>query len=254
MKREILVLGFFFVIMCGLMIVFAPDGLSRIFVIVQAILMVLGFGFGIFRVGRFSRAFQFARFNIEQIKKEISTDDMWLPISRSEAFFNFDDLDRDFSDYKDQVTKKKRVSNGILPDIEDIINEDSISIKTWRNTISQLPETLTGVGILGTFVGLIIGVSSIGFSSVAAAVTSLQTLINGIEIAFYTSIVGIILSICFNLSYKFFWNIMLRDMFMFLDDFHKNVISDSESQMRELESKYYVTMLRKFGDEGNQGA
>ena len=128
-------------------------------------------------------------------------------------------------------------------DIEDTYNEDTISLKIWRGAVNQIPETLTGIGILGTFIGLIIGVGSIGFSSVTAAITSLQTMINGIEIAFYTSIVGIILSICFNLTYKFYWNILLRDLGLFIDDFHKNVIPSEETQMKELQVKYYSTML-----------
>ena len=246
MKRETLIVGFFFLIMCSLLIVFAPDGLSMLFVIIQSVLMLLGFVFGILKTSRFSRAFQVAQYNIHEIKKEIQTDDIWLPVSRQDKLFQLEALDRVFAEYKDNVTKRKSDGKAILPDIEDLINEDQVSIKTTRNTINQIPETLTGIGILGTFVGLIIGVGSIGFSSVAAAITSLQSLINGIEIAFYTSIVGIILSICFNLTYKFVWNIMLRDMFIFIDDFHKNVIPSEEVQMRDLESNFYATMLSKY--------
>lgn len=248
MKKETLILGFFFVILCGLLIVFAPDGLSMIFVIGQAILMLIGFIFGIFKVSRYSTAFQIGRYTLVQTRKEIQSDDLWLPISKNESLFQYDPLDKDFIGYKNYVFERKKKDTGILPDIEDVINEDTVSIKSWRNIVNQIPETLTGIGILGTFVGLIIGVGRIGFSSVQAAVTSLQTMINGIEIAFYTSIVGIILSILFNLTYKYFWNSMLRNMFLFIDDFHKNVIPSEEEQMRNLEGKFYTTMLRKYGE------
>ena len=249
MRKETLIVGFFFVILCGLLIVFAPDGLSMVFVIGQAVLMLLGFIFGIYKVSKYSGAFQYARHNLYQTMKEIQSDDLWLPVSKNESLFQYAPLDRDFAEYKNYVVERQKKDTGILPDIEEVINEDMLSIKTWRNIVNQIPETLTGIGILGTFVGLIIGVGSIGFSSVQAAVTSLQTLINGIEIAFYTSIVGIILSILFNLIYKFYWNLMLRDMFIFIDDFHKNVIASEEDQMRDLESKFYVTMLRNFDDK-----
>lgn len=248
MKKETLILGFFFVILCGLLIVFAPDALSMIFVIGQAILMLIGFIFGIFKVSRYSRAFQLGRYTLIQTRKEIQSDDLWLPISKYDNLFQYDPLDKDFINYKNFVFERKKKDTGILPDIEDVINEDTVSIKSWRNIVNQIPETLTGIGILGTFVGLIIGVGRIGFSSVQAAVTSLQTMINGIEIAFYTSIVGIILSILFNLTYKFFWNAMLKDMFLFIDDFHKHVIASEEEQMRELEGKFYTTMLKKYGE------
>jgi len=244
MRKDTIVLGFFLVIVCGLLIVFSPDGLSMIFVIAQAILMLLGYIFGIFKVSRYSKAFQFGRLSIHGIKKEISAEDIWLPIVKHEDLFLNDDMDSEFDVYKSMVAESKKQGNGVLPDVENVFNEDMLSIRTWRSIINQIPETLTGIGILGTFVGLIIGVGGIGFSSVAAAITSLQVLINGIEIAFYTSIVGIILSICFNMAYKFYWNILLREMFLFVDDFHRMVIPSEEEQMRDLESKYYTTMLK----------
>lgn len=246
MKKEILVIGFFFVILCGLLIVFSPDGLSMVFVIIQSIFMLLGYVFGIFRVSRFSRSFQIGRAKIHYAKKETLTSDIWIPLSRDDDFFQMDSLNKDFAIYKDLVSTRKRTPNTLLPDIEETFNEDTISIKIWRSAVNQIPETLTGLGILGTFIGLIIGISSIGFSSVAAAITSLQTLINGIEVAFYTSIVGLILSIIFNLTYRFFWNTLLRDMFLFVDDFHKNVIRSEEDQMKELQVKYYSTMLKYY--------
>lgn len=246
MKRTTLIVGFFFVIICGLMIVFAPDTLSRVFVVIQSALMLLGYVFGIFRVSKYSEAFQSGRTTIKHTQDEIQTDELWIPLARRENIFQNEALDRDFDEYRDLVSKRKTNPNATLPDIEDIFNEDNISIKIWRGAINQIPETLTSIGILGTFVGLIIGVGSIGFSSVAAAITSLKSLIDGIEIAFYTSIVGIILSICFNLVNKYFWNILLKDMYLFVNDFHKNVIPSEETQMRELQSKYYLTMLRQY--------
>lgn len=254
MKKETLIVGFFFVIVCGLLLVFAPDGLSRVFVIIQGILMLVGYIFGIMRVSRYSRSFQIARAIIHQTKKEIQADDMWVAISRNDNLFDLDVLDNEFKNYKNLVADRKKKSNQIMPDIEDTFNEDVISIKTWRSTVSQVPETLTGVGILGTFVGLLIGIGGIGLSSVAAAMSGLKILIDGIGVAFYTSIVGLILSICFNLTYKYFWNVLLKDMFLFIDDFHKDVIATEDSQLKELQVKYYTTMLKYYNDSEESGA
>lgn len=52
---------FFFVIICGLMIVFAKDNLSRIFVIMQSVLMLMGYIFGVFRVSQYCEAFKNGR-------------------------------------------------------------------------------------------------------------------------------------------------------------------------------------------------
>lgn len=249
MKRETIIVGFFYVIISGLLIVFSPDALSMLFVIVQAFLLLLGYIFGIFKVSRYSRSFQIARRTLHSVKKDIPSSDLWVPISRHDNLFQYDELNKVFADYKKDVADSKKEDGDLLPDIEVFINEDVLSIKSWRNVVNQIPETLTGIGILGTFVGLVIGVGGIGFSSVAAAITSLQTLINGLEVAFYTSIVGIILSIFFNLTYKFCWNSMLRDMFLFIDDFHKELIPSEEDQLKKLEVKYYTTMIKAYSNE-----
>ena len=91
---------------------------------------------------------------------------------------------------------------------DDYINEDILALLTWYNVVSILPGTLTGLGILGTFIGLILGINTIGFGSVDAALESVQGLLKGINIAFYTSISGVILSILFNISYSILRNIL----------------------------------------------
>jgi len=248
-KKAVLVVGFFFVIICGLMIVLSPDSLTRVFVVAQSILMLLGYIFGIFRVSQYSSAFQSGRAMIYRTKQEVKTDDLWLALARNDEVFFIEDLDKDFDVYKKLVSARKKNPYGVLPDIEDTFNEDSISLKIWRGAVNQVPETLTGIGILGTFIGLIIGIGSIGFSSVEAAITSLKVMIDGIEIAFFTSIAGIIFSIIFNLTYKFVWNILLRNLNLFIEDFHKNVIPSEETQMKELQVKYYSTVLMSMNQE-----
>ncbi len=93
------------------------------------------------------------------------------------------------------------------------------------------------MGILGTFIGLIIGIQGIGFSSVNAALSSVQTLLAGIQVAFYTSIAGVILSLVFNIIYRITWNVMRRNLGLFVDEFHKHVIPPIEEQLRYRERR-----------------
>lgn len=248
MKKETMIVGFILVVVTGLLIAFSPDVMTMLFVIVQALFLVLGFFFGIFRVSRMSSAFVLAKNAIIHCKDDIPSDDIWYVISRPTKLFYLDCLDKDFEIYKQSVNKVFKNENAVLPDIDDVYNEDAMAIKSYRNIVNQIPETLTGIGILGTFVGLILGIGAIGFSSVTAAVESLQTMINGLETAFYTSIAGVILSILFNMISKFEWNIMMRDLYLFCDEFHKSVIPSTEDQMKNLEVKYFNTMM-KFANE-----
>lgn len=96
----------------------------------------------------------------------------------------------------------------------------------------RIPGTLTGLGILGTFVGLLLGLRNISFVTVEAALGSVQSILAGIDTAFYTSIAGVILSILFNIINNVLRNIMNRETGLFLEEFHKTVIPTTDEQAR----------------------
>lgn len=90
----------------------------------------------------------------------------------------------------------------------DYLNEESLYLRRINDGFYQaVPGALTGLGILGTFIGLAYGItvalSSGGFSmgDQAQAVSSLKALLSGAGQAFYTSIVGIVLSLTFSRNY-----------------------------------------------------
>lgn len=61
----------------------------------------------------------------------------------------------------------------------------------------------TGIGILGTFVGLTIGLLGIDTSSTAALQGGISVLLSGMTTAFWTSVVGIGFGLIFNIVYSF---------------------------------------------------
>ena len=77
-----------------------------------------------------------------------------------------------------------------------------LNMRFWLS----LPGTFVGFGILGTFVGLTIGIDGFDSSSSEGIQTSIQTLLSGISTAFYTSLFGIGSSIIFGFLEKYFFN------------------------------------------------
>ena len=126
----------------------------------------------------------------------------------------------------------QRETGQIVSDIDEVLNEDVLALYTWRGVIAQIPGTLTGLGILGTFVGLLLGLRNISFFTVEAALGSVQSILAGIDTAFYTSIAGVILSILFNIINNVLRNIMNRETGLFLEEFHKTVIPTTDEQAR----------------------
>jgi len=203
----------------------SPDELSMVLVSIMAGLMIFGYFISVLPSSHYAAGFRRAINHIQKSKRGQSGN-LWLAISQSEALFMNETLDELYLEYREKIRKRSTESARSLYDISDFINESALELKTWQRVTSQIPSTITALGILGTFIGLISGVSGIHFSSVEVAVGSVQQLLGGISTAFYTSACGVILSIVYTLVSRLTWNLMLQQMDRFERDFHMYV-SDS---------------------------
>lgn len=230
MQRFIYILLVLILIIGIALTTYSPDTISAVFIASMEIILLLGALFGVIPVTLYNRGLLTGLKNIAQASN-VPSESAWTVISQSEELFHQGRMDRLFRSYREKV-KIQQESGQIMADVDEYINEDTFSVLSWQNVVAQIPGTLTGLGILGTFIGLIVGIRGIGFSSVDAALSSVQTLLAGIQIAFYTSIAGVILSLLFNITYRISWNILMRNMTLFVDEFHKNVIPSAEEQER----------------------
>ena len=235
MRRLIYSMIIFILIGGIILTAYAPDEVSTVFIVLMEAIVFLGVVFGMLPIIQFYRGFEKGLENIARAL-EVQTSSTWSVIGKMDNLFNQRTMDELFRDYQDKV-EGQRESGQVLADIEDYINDDVLGMRSWQSVVTQIPGTLTGLGILGTFIGLIIGIQGIGFSSVNAALASVQTLLSGIQIAFYTSIAGVILSLIFNIIYRIAWNMLLHNLGLFTEEFHKNVIPPIEEQLRYRERK-----------------
>lgn len=222
---------------------FSPDGISLFVTGLMEALIIMGALFGILPVVQYAAGFQNALGNIETAKLD-RNGSTWTMIERAEDFFRQRTLDSIFYEYQIKV-RGQRENGQILTDIDDYINEDILALHSWQAIVTQIPGTLTGLGLLGTFVGLILGIQGIEFTSVNMALMSVQSLLAGIQVAFYTSIGGVILSLLFNILYRMAWNNMVRQLGLFSAEFHRNVIPTVEEQTlyRERREARQITEL-----------
>ena len=227
MRKVIIILSAFFAVICVLLTVIAPDYLSMAIIVLMDVAVALGFIFGILPTLRYSQGFRSGQKSIENAL-DINADYIWTAVKNTTPFFKQKKLDDVFDDYLQNV-QEQRDSGVIISDIEDSINEDMLAVHSWRGVVLQISGILTALGLLGTFLGLVTGISSVAFSSAEATI---ETLLRGIATAFYTSIVGVILSILFNVAYRFVWNMMLREYQLFTDKFHMHIQPSAEEQIR----------------------
>ena len=203
MKKLILFLTCFFAVICLIFIAISPDLLSLVVTIVMGLAVLFGILFGIVPSLNCAAGFKYGQSSIDRAK-EVNADNIWTAVLNNKPFFNQKVLDEMFDSYTDSV-KDQKEKGIITSDIEDIINENAIAVRSWRGVVLQIAGILTSLGLLGTFLGLITGVSGVAFSSVEVTMSSIENLLRGITTAFYTSIIGVILSILFNISFSFLY-------------------------------------------------
>ncbi len=98
-----------------------------------------------------------------------------------------------------------RDAHGESCDVTMFINEDTVIYGFGSTRLAELtPGMLTSLGILGTFLGLVMGLSGLSLSAADtdALLAAMEQLIGGMSTAFLTSIAGVVASLGFNLLYN----------------------------------------------------
>ena len=130
-------------------------------------------------------------------------DYLWKQYEQNKAeLFENDRLRAAYDDYKFELDRMSGTDIYYKCGIEDYINDDLMDLVIHRNQLNQVAGALTGLGILGTFIGLSLGLQSFSTGSTAEITNSIAPLMSGIKVAFHTSIYGMIFSLCFNYVYK----------------------------------------------------
>ena len=111
---------------------------------------------------------------------------------------------------------------GIPCDTHEYINEESVVEKPGHAQLAELiPGLLTSLGILGTFMGLMQGLTSVDFSNAQGTIESIPQLLSGMRFAFATSVAGIACSLMFNMFNRMAAGRAIRALDNFEDAFYE---------------------------------
>lgn len=84
--------------------------------------------------------------------------------------------------------------------VEDYINDDTVTHGPGNAQLAELiPNLLTSLGILGTFMGMMRGLGGLDFTNSANIIAGIPALLSGMQFAFGTSVAGISCSLVFNM-------------------------------------------------------
>ena len=111
--------------------------------------------------------------------------------------------DKEYAAYIMEMDRLEFFSKeGFKCQIDNYINKELIDKTAGKSSLNLIPGAMTGLGLLGTFVGLALGLQNFNTGSSAEIANSIAPLMSGIKVAFHTSIFGMILSLVFNFVYK----------------------------------------------------
>ena len=200
-----------------------------VFLAVIAVLYLIAMFGGMFRMNNLSTAFHRA---VEELNSMFKTPGKTDPRNLTYLGELFDDkyLDQKMDSFTDSINNSKEG----LGDIEEFINEDELDIHVHKKLLEMVPDIFTSLGILGTFLGLVWGLRDFQPTDYSAMTSSVEALVEGIKVAFLTSIYGISFSIIYTFGMKGEYSSMTEELQGFLEKFHSYVMPTAENESRNL--------------------
>lgn len=200
-----------------------------VFLAIMAVIYLVGLFGGMFRVDGIAQAFMRGTQELTSVFKmpgKAKTEDL----SCLKGIFDHKYLDDRMDKFIDSMGKNQEGVGGI----EEYINEDEIDLHVHKKILEMAPDIFTSLGILGTFIGLVWGLKSFEPSSYETMTTSVSTLVEGIKVAFLTSIYGIAFALIYSSGMKSVYAGMDEKLQGFLEKFHLYVLPTAESESRNL--------------------
>lgn len=171
---------------------------------------------------------------------------------KNDALFSVDILNEKYYAYIHEMKRLKKESDDFKCDISGYISKELIDANIKKYIWSLIPGTLTGLGILGTFIGLSFGLKSFNTGNAEEIEKSIAPLMAGIKVAFHTSIYGMVLSLFFNFIYKG----QLDEVYRALEDFWEcyecyvvgNAENDNSSKLQSILNGIPGQVAEKFSE------
>ena len=196
---------------------------------IMAVTYIAGMFGGMFRMNDLSRALSDAADeirNVFQSPGKVDAD----KVSALNGIFHQRYLDEKMQAFTDAISQ----SHEGIGDIEEYLNGDDMDEHVHKRLLEMAPDIFTSLGILGTFVGLVWGLKNFEPSSYETMTTSVSTLVEGIKVAFLTSIYGIAFALIYSSGMKSIYAGMDEKLQGFLEKFHVYVLPTAESESRNL--------------------
>ncbi len=172
------------------------------FLVIIGILFVIStISFG--RLNQVTYELEDVAFRLQKEYKEANGKNLWGNYRDNDKVFEDEELQDAFNKYRLRVKGSKKKRGAVSScDLEEYINEDLLDRVSMNFFNSGVSGTLTGLGILGTFLGLSMGLGAFSGDDIFTISDNVGALLSGMKVAFHTSVYGILFSLVFNFVYR----------------------------------------------------
>ncbi len=189
-------------------------------IIIGILFTISSISFG--RLNRVTYELEEVAFRMQKEYKEAGGKSLWGNYKDNAKVFEEDRLQEAFDQYRLRVKgSKTRRGAGASCDLEEYINEDLMDKVGMNFFNSGVSGTLTGLGILGTFLGLSMGLGAFSGDDIFTISDNVGSLLSGMKVAFHTSVYGIFFSLVFNVAYRSIMSDAYETLNMFLNTFRQ---------------------------------
>lgn len=150
---------------------------------------------------------------------------LWTEYRKKRDIFPSPALNIQFGKYQKRIQAHTNSKGSVTEEcpIEEYINEELLNQAGMTYYNSAVSGTLTGLGILGTFLGLTMGMSSFSGNDIFTISDNIAPLLDGMKVAFHTSVYGIFFSLVFTFVYRSLMSDAYEKLQDFLSTFHECV-------------------------------
>lgn len=218
-----------------------------IFLGIMAVLYLAGLIGGMFRMNHIAAAIGRATEKLAEVFKKNGKADT-KNLSYLNGIFEHKYLDLKMDNFTSNISQSQEG----IGDIEEYINEDELDNHVHKRLLEMVPDIFTSLGILGTFVGLVWGLRNFEPTNYEAMTSSVSALVDGIKVAFLTSIYGISFSIIYTYGMKSEYSSMTERLSDFLEKFHAYVLPTAENESRNLlvsSQKHQTAAMTKMAEQ-----
>ena len=218
-----------------------------IFLGIMVLLYLAGLFGGMFRMNNIAAAIEEATETLTEVFKKSGKADT-KNLTYLNGIFSHKYLDKKMDNFTGNISQSQEG----IGDLEEYINEEELDNHIHKRLLDMVPDIFTSLGILGTFVGLVWGLRNFQPTDYEAMTSSVSALVDGIKVAFLTSIYGISFSIVYTYGIKSEYSSMTERLSDFLEKFHAYVIPTAENESRNLlvsSQKHQTAAMTKMAEQ-----